>query len=97
MSEESVISRLAQVLYIIGGIASVVFVVLSIEPMMELFTRWSEKNWAIDGFMSDYLLKRYSLQIVGILAAACASYGLGWSIRFVVTGETKSVIDRLKR
>jgi hypothetical protein len=96
MSEESVINRLAQVIYIIGCIASVGFVIGSIEPMIETFKGWSASGWTINAF-NNYGLKGDSLDFAAFFFGACASYGLGWSIRFVVTGNTKSVINRLKR
>jgi hypothetical protein len=74
MSEGSVISRLAQVIYVIGCIASVVFAITSV-------------------FLTIGVLKlNEPVEIIFAFVAACASYGLGWSIRYVVTGETKSVI-----
>jgi hypothetical protein len=97
MSEESVISRLAQVIYIIGSIASVFIVVISIEFMIEFFKNWSANNWSIKRLISNSDLKGDWQEVALILFGACATYGLGWSIRFVVTGNTKSVIDRLKR
>ena len=81
MSEETVTSRLAQVIYIIGCIASVVFVIGLIAAIINY----------IDSSYPD------ANEIIAMLALACVSYGSGWSIRFIVTGNTKSVIDRLKR
>ena len=83
MSEETVTSRLAQVIYIIGSIASVVFVIGSIAAIIDYFDR-------------SYPFANET-EIIAMLALACVSYGSGWSIRYVVTGNTKSVIDRLKR
>ena len=80
MSEETVTSRLAQVIYIIGCSASVVFIIVSIAIIIDIFR----------GNADPYEL------IMGA-ALAYGSYLLGWSIRYVVTGNTKSVIDRLKR
>jgi hypothetical protein len=72
-----------------GIIFSVFFIISSIPSLIGSFKEWSGSSY--------YLNRNPQRELVLYITAAFASYGLGWVIRWIVTGESKSVINRLKK
>ena len=89
MSNETAKTRSIQAIYVLGATFSILLILLSIPSLIGSYEEWSGSK--------IYLTWNPQKELVLHIAAAAASYGLGWGIRWVITGETKSVLDRLKR
>jgi len=89
LTEETVKARLVKAIYVLGTIFSILLLVRSIPSLLASLEEWSGS--------ATYISWSPQRELFLYIAAAAASYGVGWGIRWIVTGETKSVIGRLKK